>query len=253
MDLSAEKISEYREKVTERASKAADQVSHIPRGRTMPDLEQMTISETKEFGMGVVFVDIVQSGKYLTDNGPRKTMLMLNVFIPQVMDLVNDFDGHFEKNTGDGVLAYFGVEKTERSAVEDLLEYFACLRYVVDEIVNPELQEYNVPPISISVGAAYAQDVYLSRIGVWGQNRLTAVSTAANVAFELQERAGADEYLVDEGIRTFADSEDGWGQHLEKEGVLRGFRWGSSEEGRHTSRYYSFIGGFEQSRSDEND
>jgi class 3 adenylate cyclase len=252
MKLPADKIKEYDERVSDRAEKAAKRLEHIPNGRVMPDLEDLHLAETKRFSMGVVFVDLVNSGEYLTRNGPRKTIFMLNVFIPQIMDLVKDFNGYFEKNTGDGILAYFGVGQSDRPAVENLLEYLSCLRYTLRAIINPILQEYGVEQVSVSVGAAYAQDVYISRIGIRGQNRRTAISTAANVAFELQEQAEDDEYLVDEGIRTYADREDGWGQFLEQEGVLRGIRWGSSEDGRHTSRYYSFLYGFKSSQGDEN-
>lgn len=252
MKLPADKIEDYTERASNRAEKVAKRLEHIPNGRVMPDLEDMNLAETKRFSMGVVFVDLVNSGEYLTRNGPRETMFMLNVFIPQIMDLVRDFNGHFEKNTGDGILAYFGVGESDRPAVENLLEYLACLRYILQEVINPTLHEYGVEQVSVSVGAAYAHDVYLSRIGIRGQNRRTAISTAANVAFELQERADDDEYLVDEGIRTYADREHGWGQFLEQKGVLRGIRWGSSGDGRHTSRYYSFLGGFKPSQGEQN-
>lgn len=234
----------YSQEVSDRAEKAVERLQHIPQGRVMPDLDEMRFSEAKRFSLGVVFVDIHDSGRYLTENGPKETLFMLNIFIPQIMQLVHDFDGYFEKNTGDGILAYFGVGQSDRNSVEGLLEYLAAVRYVLSDHINPTFEEYGVEPISISAGAAYAQNVYLCRIGITGQSRRTAISTNANASFELEERASGGEFFVNDGVYNFADRENGWGQFLDLKGVLRNFQWGSENEGYRPARYYAFQGSF---------
>jgi class 3 adenylate cyclase len=245
MEISPNLKQKHAQGVVEKAERAAERLKHIPHGRVMPHLTDMRFSEAKRFSMGVVFVDIHGSGNYLSENGPRETLFMLNVFIPQVMELVQDFDGYFEKNTGDGILAYFGVGKEDTEAVEDILEYLASVQYVLANYINPELRAYGVNPISVSAGAAYAEDVYISRIGIQNQSRSTAVSTAANASFELEERADGGEYFVNDGVYHNADRDSGWGQFLSLKGILDDFQWGSEREGYRAARYYTFTGSFE--------
>jgi len=43
----------------------------------------------------------------------------MNVFMSEMITLVRDFDGRFEKNTGDGLMAYFGEgAKTDAERVK---------------------------------------------------------------------------------------------------------------------------------------
>jgi len=71
------------------------------------------------------------------------------------MELVRDFDGKLEKNTGDGILAYFGAGEDDGDAVETLLEYIATVKWALKYHVNPELEDNDVETISISTGSAY--------------------------------------------------------------------------------------------------
>lgn len=166
MDLSDSREKEIREWVLERAKTASERLEYIPEGRVMPDLRDLLFHEARRFSLGMVFIDISNSGRYLTENGPRETLFMLNVFIPEIMELVRDNNGYFEKNTGDGILAYFGAGETHEEATERILRYLSDVKYSLANHINPILEGCEVEPISISAGASYAEDIYISRIGV---------------------------------------------------------------------------------------
>ncbi|WP_435159836.1 adenylate/guanylate cyclase domain-containing protein [Haladaptatus sp. DFWS20] len=233
------------ERIEERTETVEERLEDIPKGRTNPSLGDLTIHSAKRYRLGVVFVDINGFSDYMSDNDDEDTLFMLNVFIPEIMELVRDFGGKLEKNTGDGILAYFGAGDDDESAVETLLEYIATVKWTLDNHINPILEDHDIETISISTGSAY-DNVYISRIGAHSgkqrMNRLTAVSSGANVASELEGMAGTNEHYVNDGVFKYADAENGWGQYLTRVGNHNGYKWGSTLNGYDTAQYYKFTG-----------
>ena len=233
------------ERIGDRAETVEERLEDIPKGQTNPSLEDLTIHSAKKYRLGMVFVDINGFSDYMSDNDDEDTLFMLNLFIPEIMELVRDFDGKLEKNTGDGILAYFGAGADDEDAVETLLEYIATVKGSLKHHINPTLEDYGVETISISTGSAY-DNVYISRIGAHSgnqrMNRLTAVATGANVASELEGMDGTNEHFVNNGVYEYADDENGWGQYLKYVDKHRGFTWGSEIKGYDTAEYYKFTG-----------
>lgn len=197
------------ERVQERADKVEGRLESIGSGRTAPALNRLRLNEAKEYRLGMVFIDINEFSDYVFNHNEHSVLKMLGLFIPEVIQLVRDYDGYFEKNTGDGVLAYFGAEQNDREAVSTLLDFLSTVKWALANQINPWLIENDIEPISISAGATYGS-TYLSRIGVKSgnqrMNRLTAVSETANIASRLEEWASKNEYLVGSRIRHFAQA-----------------------------------------------
>ncbi|WP_312622315.1 adenylate/guanylate cyclase domain-containing protein [Haloarcula sp. 1CSR25-25] len=208
----------------------------------MPDLEDMTIHSAKKFRLGTVFIDINNSRGYMKRNGVEDTLFMLNNLIPELMELVRKYDGYFEKNTGDGILAYFGAGGDDEDAVENLLEYLVTVRWTLANHINPLLDDHGIEKVTISAGASYSGNVHISRIGVHSMNRRTAVGHAANSAATLEDKAGQDDFYVNEGINKFSDDENGWGKYIYQVGRHEGFTWGSESSGYSPADYYKFNG-----------
>ncbi|WP_435078435.1 adenylate/guanylate cyclase domain-containing protein [Halococcus sp. AFM35] len=205
----------------------------------MPDLESMKIGSAKRFRIAVVFLDIVGFSDYAENNDVEDVLFMLNLFIPEVMEIVRDFDGNFEKNTGDGILAYFGVGDSNIETANTALEYIATVKYALANCVNPELEDNDIEPIHITAGASIGT-VHISRIGVNALNRRTAVGYTPNVAAKLESMAGSNEYLVNSGIRQYAvESDDEWDKLLERRGRIGGYTWGGDPD-----HYYNLSGGW---------
>lgn len=233
---------EIAERVEDQAELVEERLDHIPNGYTMPDREDMLLASAKKFKLGIVFIDINDFSNYSSDNPEWDVLFMLNMFVPEIMEIVRDYDGYFEKNTGDGILAYFGVGQSYDDTSETVLEYFATVKYALANHINPTLEDYDVEPITISGGASIGKTVYISRIGKHSLNRRTAVGTTANSASKLEDMAGKNQYFVNEGIHRHADKEDGWGQYLTDKGRLEGFTWGSDSSGWDPQHYYNFSG-----------
>jgi adenylate cyclase len=235
MEIVEDMISE----LDEHAETVEDRLDHIPESHSMPDLEDMSLYEAKEFNLGVVFIDINEFSDYAYRNTEKDVLFMLNMFIPQLMMGVRELEGYFEKNTGDGILAYFGAEKDAAEVAETVLSYYLTVQIMLHIGVNPILEDHDVEPISVSGGAAIG-DVHISRIGIHSMNRRTAVSPTANVASKLEDMANTDQYYVDQGVHEHADDEK-LGRLLEPAGDLEKYRWGNSVQGwQYPAKYYEF-------------
>jgi len=239
---------EIEERVEERAETVGERLDHIPSSYSMPDLEDMIIGSAKEFDLGLVFVDIYDSTGYMSRNDDLDILFMLNLFIPEVMETVRDFDGYFEKNTGDGVLAYFEAGENHVDIAHSLLEYLATVKFSLANHVNPMLEEHNVEPIQIKAGAAMG-DMYISRIGVNSMNRRTAVGINANIASELEDMADKHEYFVGHAVKQHAEDCDcyqQWSQYLNDRGSHGSYRWRpNSQSDWESAHYYHFSGAWD--------
>lgn len=236
---------ELEERIDERGELIEERLEDIPRGRTTPQLDSQSLHSARKYRLGMCFVDINNFTDYSRRNEDRDALFMLNTFISETMELVRDYEGRLEKNTGDGILAYFGAGDADDEAVETLLEYVATLKWVLANHVNPMLRRKDIETVTMSVGATYS-NVNISRIGARSgkqqMNRLTAVSSGANVASRLESMAGVNEYFMNDGIYNYSDKENGWGQYLQHKGRHEGFRWGSESSGYDPANYYNFSG-----------
>lgn len=236
--------SETEDRVEERVEDIDDRLDHIPSSCSMPDLEDMTIGAAKEFRLGVVFLDISGFTQYESNNDYKDILFMLNLFIPEVMEIARNNDGIFEKNTGDGIMVYFGAGYSDGEIAHTVLEYLADVKLVLANYVNPYLEEYGVEPITIKAGAGLGT-IYISRIGVHSLNRRTAVGTTPNLASKLEDKADSHEYFVNQGVYEGAtEAECNWAEYLKDEGQFQNYRWGSESSGWKDSHYYNFTGGW---------
>ncbi|WP_424017341.1 adenylate/guanylate cyclase domain-containing protein [Halorientalis pallida] len=235
---------EIETRVNEQAATVEERLEHIPDSYSMPDLEDMTLHTAKKFDLGIVFIDINDFTDYTDRNDYDEILFMLNMFIPEAMELVRDYDGYFEKNTGDGVMAYFGAGEDDEETAELVIEYLSALKYALANHINPSLSDHGIEPISISAGATMGK-AYISRIGVHSLNRRTAISVAANVASKLENASSTNEFYVGEGIYEYTHEsfdED----PFEKLGHFSPYVWENEETGeRMPYQHYNFVGGWE--------
>ena len=95
-----------------RAKRALGTAMQISQARTMPDIQNMTIGTAKRSTLAILFVDTVQYTNLVNRNRNKLEVVLavMNLLIGEVSQIIKDYDAAFEKNTGDGIMAYFGTE-----------------------------------------------------------------------------------------------------------------------------------------------
>lgn len=235
-----EELKEYKAEVEEHAELVEERLDDIPESYSMPDLEDMTLHTAKKFWLGIVFIDINRFSDYSARNPEKDVLFMLNVFLPMIMEGIREIEGDFEKNTGDGLLAYFGAGDENSETAKTVLTYFSLVQMGLHVAVNPVLQDYDVEPISVSGGATLG-NAHISRIGINRMSRRTAVSSPANAASKLVEMAGTNQYYVGQGVYEHVDQEEVPGSLLQSGDDLSGYMYGSQSSGwDFPAQYYEF-------------
>lgn len=218
------------ESLNRRQEQLNDRLQQITEGQAHPRKWNMRLNEPKRYYIATVFIDIDEFTNYLIRNGLDATMYMLGLFIPEAVRVIDEYEGHFEKNTGDGLLAYFGFGKSAQESVADVLQYVTTIRWVLSHEVNPRLEQIDIEPVTVSSGATYGEAL-LVEIGTRSLNsslkRLTAVSSQVNTAFQLENQANTDEHLVGPSIEHHADEDDE--RHLQLEDVYDSYEWMNPE------------------------
>jgi class 3 adenylate cyclase len=165
-----------------------DRLNGIIQGRVMPDLEQVTIGSGKQFRLSILFLDICSfsTRSNWTLEQQKSVLVLMNIFMAEMLNVVRDFGGTYEKNTGDGLMAYFGDgETTDATRVKPAAEAAVVMHYVNDNLISPWLQKQGIAPVRFRVGIDLGP-VTIARVGLRGEmNSVVAVGTPANIACKL--------------------------------------------------------------------
>ena len=107
----------------------------------------------------------------------------------EMLSIIHDFDGTYEKNTGDGLMAYFGESGTSVSErVKLAAEAALVMHFVNDHYLSPWFSNQGIAPIKFRIGMDYGP-VTIARVGIHGEkSSLVAIGTSANIANKLMLR-----------------------------------------------------------------
>lgn len=190
------RLAEYlKSRSADRNGRLTSRLDEISGMVDVPDKEEILIGSARETRGVVLFADLVASTRlaqrYSSEN--EKMLATLNLLLPTLMDAVHYFTGEFEKNTGDGVLAYFGMgsDASEEYATTSAVASAYAMLWAVSNVVNPALEERGLQTVQITVGADLG-DVLLARIGLHRVRNVTpmvAVGLVANRASKIQGTA----------------------------------------------------------------
>jgi class 3 adenylate cyclase len=160
----------------------------------MPDAEQITIGSGRRFDrLAVLFLDICafSSRKNWTAEEQKQVMVLMNIFMAEMISIVRDFGGTFEKNTGDGLMAYFGEDGSSAvDVVRSAVEAAVVMHYVNDHLIGPWLQQQKrIDPVRFRIGIDIGP-VTIAHVGIprGNESSVVAVGTTANIACKLMNQ-----------------------------------------------------------------
>lgn len=183
---------EYRSSIiarcNQRIESLEDKAGDVRQARIAPRIEQITIGSAVQAQASILFLDICGFSSWPNSNhSEQKTVLkVMNVFMSEMYNIVRDFDGAFEKNTGDGMMAHFGSEaKTQEERVKPAVEAAVVMHYVNDELISPWLTQNGFNAVKFRVGIDTGP-VTIAKVGIaGGMNSLVAIGSPANVACKI--------------------------------------------------------------------
>lgn len=189
-------------------AESIDRRSGLGVGRVIPDADDLAIHEGRFLYAAVLFLDI--SG---FTSRPQETMeqqeLMLrglSLFFTEAIRVVEDFGGTVEKNTGDGLMAYFVAEPDEgatkeQRAVAAALTLFHVVNDALSSTLNNALIARAIPPFLFRI-CIDSGSLTIAKMGaVLRFNGIVAIGTTANLACKMLNVAKAGELMIGNNVR----------------------------------------------------
>jgi len=188
------RIEELRKKVNAQ--------SVISPGRVLPDDESLVIGSGRRLNVAVMFLDISGSSARAsyTEAEQLTNLRVLNLFFSEMVKIAEDYGGFVEKNTGDGLLAYFEdgrgdpPERGTKRALACALTMFATNEHYV----TPILRNSSIAPLAFRLSIDYGP-VTIARLGAPRRfNSIVAIGTTANFAAKMLAHAKPGEIVLGE-------------------------------------------------------
>jgi class 3 adenylate cyclase len=182
----------YLQKVKDRLGKITlrnpDRLDSIVHARSMPEIDDIAIGSGKYFPeLAVLFLDICNFSCWSNwlQEEQANVLQVINIFMATMQGIIRDFDGTCEKNTGDGLMAYFSGGQSPEERARTAVHAATVMCHVNDYVVTPELAQLGIEPVTFRVGIDTGP-VTIARVGVHSDaNQFVAIGTSANIACKL--------------------------------------------------------------------
>jgi adenylate cyclase len=172
-------------------------------GRAVPEDDSLAIGEGRRLALAVMFVDIsgFSQRPSTTLEEQDMTLRVVNLFFTEMMKVAEDYGGTVEKNTGDGLMAYFEdsghANSGAKRAVAAALTMMAANHY----LIRPILQATPTREIDFRISIDHGE-VTIARLGAPRRfNSNVAIGSTANFAAKMLTKAGPGEIVIGASAR----------------------------------------------------
>jgi len=177
-----ERIERLRAKIAARAA--------VPAGRVIPDDTDLAIGAGRRLDLTVMFIDISKFSQRnsLTSDEQEMMLRVLNLFFTEMIRIVEEYGGAVEKNTGDGLMAYFEDRAGDQAGGNSVKRAVACALTMVaanEYLISPILRASGVLPLEFRTSMDHGA-VTIAKIGAAQRfNANVAIGNAANFAAKM--------------------------------------------------------------------
>jgi adenylate cyclase len=168
-------------------------------GRVVPSAETIAIHEGRRLPATVMFLDICKfsARPAWTEQAQQTLLQILSLFFTEMIRIVEDYSGFVEKNTGDGLMAYFVKEPNDETSAQQRAVSAALTMFsAADRLINPILRASNIAPLDFRICLDHGP-ITVAKVGAArGFNGMLAIGTVANVASKMLDVADANSMLI---------------------------------------------------------
>jgi adenylate cyclase len=192
-------------------------------GRVVPSDDVLPIGDARRMPLTVLFLDICKFSQIPNESDEQQdnVLKLLNLFMAEMLQVVKMHNGEFEKNTGDGLMAYF-KESSQPESAKRAVEAAVTMHSYNDYVISPRLAGMGLPQVKFRVGIE-AGLVTIANVGVYGGDHrsLVAIGTTANVACKMMSLMKEGGIVI--GNYTQSLLPDDWKRETKQIGAVPGF------------------------------
>ena len=173
-------------------------------GRTIPEDDDLLIGEGRYLNLAVLFLDICSFTSWPSGNQAEQKRILeiFNLFMNEMMRIASDFGGQVEKNTGDGLMAYFSGsgDNVARNACENAISAALTMKHTTANVIGPMLAAKGLGGVQFRIGIDFGP-VTIARVGparLFNSN--VAIGSTANIANRILSKAQPGEVWLGEMV-----------------------------------------------------
>jgi adenylate cyclase len=179
--------------------------ANVSHGSAVPADDDLALGDGCRLKTAILFLDISAfSTRQIETEQEQNAMLQaFNLFFSEMIKIAEDYGGTVEKNTGDGLMAYFeddgGIPKEGgcKRAIACAQTMFAAN----EKLIKPILETRHIKPFMFRISINYGY-VTIAKIGASGRfTQYVAIGTAANYAAKMLAKASANEIVIGESVK----------------------------------------------------
>lgn len=171
-------------------------------GRVIPDHGALPIGVGRQISATVMFLDICGSSDLGSDDPvqQRASLSAMTLFFSEMIRIVEDHGGTVEKNTGDGLMAYFAAGQGGFSAPQTALSAALTMSATAEDLIGPVLERMGLGRFRFRVCLDHGP-VTIAELGTArGFRSIVAIGTTANAASKMLAIADADSVFIGEAV-----------------------------------------------------
>ena len=181
-----QRVEDLRNRIRDRSSAAS--------GRVLPSDDDLVIGSGRRLEAAVMFIDIAGFSRRQSITTQEQEMMLrvLNLFMTEMIRVIEEYGGHVEKNTGDGLLAYFQERgsASEQNASKRAVACALTMQAANEFLIAPVLRASAVLPFDFRTTIEYGA-VTVARIGPPQRfNANVAIGNVANFASKMLPLVG---------------------------------------------------------------
>jgi len=177
----------------------------IEQGRVVPDATDLVIGTGRQLDMAVMFLDLCGFSSRPSETLQEQDMLLrvLNLFFTEMIKIAEEYGGVVEKNTGDGLMAYFndGEGIPPENGCKRAITCALTMMFANAHLINPIIRASNMEEFKFRIGIDYGK-VTVSQLGAARRfGSLVAIGTRANIACKMLNVASENEIVIGESVK----------------------------------------------------
>jgi len=179
--------------------------ANVSHGSAVPENDDLALGDGRRLKAAILFLDISSfSTRHIETELEQNSMLhAFNLFFSELIKIAEDYGGTVEKNTGDGLMAYFeddGGSPKEGGCKRAV----ACAQTIFaanEKLINPILEANNMKPFVFRISISYGF-VTIARIGAPGRfMQYVAIGSEANFSAKMLRKASPNEIVIGESVK----------------------------------------------------
>lgn len=150
--------------------------------------------------MVVMYVDLVGSTHITLSLPEDKVAIIITCFAQEMAATIRHHNGYVLKFVGDAVIGYFVAEENQLQPVDNAILCAKSMISVIQNGINPILNQYDYPDLAIKVGIDYGENMIVRYGADAKKSHVDIIGPVMNIAAKIQNMAKPNQILIGEDV-----------------------------------------------------